>query len=244
MGRPAFTGMLPHLSVSHNTGLASLASDAASRGKFEALHALVRQLGVVAIEVQVSQVALDLLHNAMNEFEKLQAQCPYSEPPLDIYKDGDVHRHPGPKARFIRSRGQLAAAVSSKIPPRPPFPVESFLLLHGTTDSTRCLHQAVRHSCMVTLHWSWQRTSLPLPCALETSRGCALRTSSEDLRHWRVRVQYCESMGTTPWRVDCKAPSGSDQLARLREVVLMSNALMYFIRTGAPRSNQDKTIKL
>ena len=37
MAVPEFTGMLPHLSVSHITGLANLASDAASRGKFEAL---------------------------------------------------------------------------------------------------------------------------------------------------------------------------------------------------------------
>ena len=38
MDVPAFTGMLPHLSVSHITGLTKFAFDAASRGKFEALY--------------------------------------------------------------------------------------------------------------------------------------------------------------------------------------------------------------
>ena len=48
---PAFTGMLSHLGVSHNIGLATLASDATSRLKFETLHALARQLGVIAVDV-------------------------------------------------------------------------------------------------------------------------------------------------------------------------------------------------
>ena len=118
MGVSAFTSMLPHLSVSHIIGLANLASHAASRGKFEALHALARQLGVVAVEAQVPEAALDLLHNAVKELEKLQAQCPYSDPSLDIYRDGDVHRHLGPKVQFIRSRGQPSAAASPKLSPR------------------------------------------------------------------------------------------------------------------------------
>ena len=50
-------------------------------------------------------------------------------------------------------------------------------------------------------------------------------------------------MGTTPWHTDHQASSGSDQLAKLREVVRMSNALLYFTRTRKPRSNSDKTIK-
>ena len=72
--------MLPHLSFSQITDLANLASDAASRGKFEALHSLARQLGVVAVEVQVPNAALDLFHNAVRELEKLQEKCPYTEP--------------------------------------------------------------------------------------------------------------------------------------------------------------------
>ena len=75
LNMPQFVGMLPHLSVSHITGLANLASDAASNaasiGKFEALHSLARQLGVIAVEVQVPSVALDLLHNTVRELEKL-----------------------------------------------------------------------------------------------------------------------------------------------------------------------------
>ena len=116
MAVPAFTGMLPHLSVSHITGLANLASDAASRGKFAALHALAHQLGIVAVEVQVPQAALELLHNAVQEIEKLQAQCPYSEPPLDIYRDGDVHRHPGPKVQFLRARGKPLLSAPPSAP--------------------------------------------------------------------------------------------------------------------------------
>ena len=109
-----FVGMLPHLSVSHTTGLANRASDAVSRGKFEALHSLARQLGVIAVEVQVPNAALDLLHNAVRELEKLQEKCPYTEPLLDIHKDGDVPTHPGPKVQFIVSRGRPQLPTSCK----------------------------------------------------------------------------------------------------------------------------------
>ena len=139
MAMPAFTGMLPHLSMCHITGLANLASDAASRGKLEALHALARQLGVIVVEVEVPQVALDLLHNAVKEIEKLQAQCPYSEPPLDIYRDGDVQRHPGPKVQFLRARGHPLIPAPPGVSSYSPFH-QTLLFLQSPASSTKRLH--------------------------------------------------------------------------------------------------------
>ena len=256
MNMPQFSGMLSHLSVSHITGLANLASDAASRGKFEALHALARQLGVVAIEVQVPDAALELLHNAVRELEKMQEQCPYSEPPLDIYRAGDLHRHPGPKVQYVKSRGRPQVLVSCSQPnniasqQRPicsfkaqPTPRSAFTKPFSTANDL-ALELSKDESPFALCPGDFQGLLKACENAFSTAdRGYSLRTSTQDLGHWKVWEEYCNTMGTTPWRTDHQASSGSDQLARLREVVLMSNALLYFIRTRKPRSNSDKTIK-
>ena len=253
---PQFVGMLPHLSVSHITGLANLASDAASRGKFEALHSLARQLGVIAVEVQVPNAALELLHNAVRELEKLQEKCPYAEPLLDIHRDGDVPKHPGPKVQFVGSRGRPQMLSSCK-------PIASTVSQHKPVCSfkaQRAPRSAFTKPFSTANDLAMELAKDESPFALcpgdfpgllkacenafsTADKGYSLRTSSQDLNHWRIWEEYCVSMGTTPWRTDHQASSGSDQLARLREVVLMSNALLYFIRTRKPRSNSDKTIK-
>ena len=184
-----------------------------------------------------------MLHNIVKEIEKLQAQCPYSEPPLDIYRDGDVHRHPGPKVQFLRARGKPLSR-SPSAPPHSLFqqkPSCSFKSQPSTrsaftkpfnTAGDLALELAKDDSPFALCPGDFQALLKACENAFSTAdRGYSLRTSTQDLGHWRVWVEYCESMGTTPWRTDYSASSGSDQLARLREVVLMSNALMYFIRT-------------
>jgi hypothetical protein len=196
MAVPEFTGMLPHLSVSHITGLANLASDAASRGKFEALHALARQLGVVAVEVQVPEAALDLLHNAVRELEKLQEQCPYSEPPLDNYRDGDLHRHPGPKVQSIRSRGRPSSTVSPKLSPPSLFqqkPACSFKTQPTPRSASTkpidtagdlALELAKDESPFALCPGGFQGLLKACENAFSTAdRGYSLRTSTQDLGH-------------------------------------------------------------
>ena len=207
-------------------------------------------------KVQVPEAALDLLHNAVRELEKLQAQCPYSEPPLDIYRDGDVHTHPGPKVQFVRSRGRPSENVSPKLSPHSlfqqkpscsfktqPTPRSAFTKPFNTAGDL-ALELAKDESPFALCPGDFQGMLKACENAFSTAdRGYSLRTSTQDLGHWRVWVEYCESMGTTPWRTDYQASSGSDQLAKLREIVLMSNTLLYFIRTRTPRSTKDKTIK-
>jgi hypothetical protein len=197
-----FTGILPHLSVSHITGLANLASDAASGGKFAALLALARQLGIVAIEVQVPRAALDLLHNAVQEIEKLQAQCTYSEPPLDIYRDGDVHRHPGPKVQFLRARGKPLLGASPSASPQSLFqqkPSCSFKSQPSTrsaytkpsnTSGDLALELAKDDSLFALCPGDFQALLKACETAFSTAdRGYSLRTSTQDLGHWRVWVE-------------------------------------------------------
>ena len=69
----------------------------------------------------------------------------------------------------------------------------------------------------------------------------AQRTSEADVGHWRAWSDYCKTMGTTPCRpmIDPQ----QDRLAFLREIVLLVNALLHFMKTRKPRSNADKMIR-
>ena len=73
------------------------------------------------------------------------------------------------------------------------------------------------------------------------SEAFSLRTSKQDQSHWNAWSRYCSAMGTDPMRpaVDPQL----DRMAYLREVVLLVNALVHFMKTRRPRSKQDKCIK-
>lgn len=73
------------------------------------------------------------------------------------------------------------------------------------------------------------------------SEAFALRTAKQDVSHWEVWAKYCSQMNTDPMR-----PTIDAQLKRtgyLREVVLLVNALVHFMKTRRPRSNWNKCIK-
>ena len=76
-----------------------------------------------------------------------------------------------------------------------------------------------------------------------TEAAYAIRTAQADSSAWKAWCEYCSSVGTTPVRADPAALPGGSRIARLREIVLMTNALMHFMRTKKPRSNQDRMIK-
>lgn len=74
-------------------------------------------------------------------------------------------------------------------------------------------------------------------------KAYALRTCEKDMSDWKVWVAYCSSMGTTPWRTDPEATPHGCRVSYLREVVLLTNALAYFMRNKRPRSNSDSMIR-
>jgi len=78
--------------------------------------------------------------------------------------------------------------------------------------------------------------------ALETAADAfSLRTAKQDEGHWKAWDGYCTVMHTNPMR-----PSVDpllDRVGFLREVVLLVNALVFFMKTRKPRSKRDKVIQ-
>ena len=60
----------------------------------------------------------------------------------------------------------------------------------------------------------------------------SLRTAKQDVGAWTAWKAYCKVMHTTPMRGPVDPIT--DRLGFMREVVLLTNALTYFIKTKAP----------
>ena len=69
----------------------------------------------------------------------------------------------------------------------------------------------------------------------------AQRTAEADVRHWEIWSEYCEFMGTDPFRP--QVDPVMDRVAFLREIVLLVNALMHFMKTRKPRSSSSQVIQ-
>ena len=78
--------------------------------------------------------------------------------------------------------------------------------------------------------------------ALETAANAfAVRTAKQDAAHWDVWSKYCHIMNTDPMRPPVDPQT--DRVGYLREVVLLVNALVHFMKTRKPRSKVDSVIK-
>ena len=69
----------------------------------------------------------------------------------------------------------------------------------------------------------------------------SLRTAKQDVGNWTAWTGYCASMNTDPLRPP--VDPFTDRVAYLREVILLVNALVYFMKTRRPRSKKDRCIK-
>ena len=88
----------------------------------------------------------------------------------------------------------------------------------------------------------WQQLLLSCETALATAGDAfAPRTAKQDQSNWKAWTAYCSVMGANPMRPP--VDPNTDRLGFLREVVLLVNALTYFMRTHAPRSHADKVMK-
>jgi hypothetical protein len=78
--------------------------------------------------------------------------------------------------------------------------------------------------------------------ALETAANAfAVRTAKQDAAHWDAWSNYCHIMNTDPMRPPVDPQN--DRVGYLREVVLLVNALVHFMKTRKPRSKVDSVIK-
>ena len=88
----------------------------------------------------------------------------------------------------------------------------------------------------------WDQLLQCCDVALSTAADAfAQRTAEADVRHWKIWSEYCEIMGTDPFRP--QVDPVMDRVAFLREIVLLVNALMHFMKTRKPRSNSSQVIQ-
>ena len=88
---------------------------------------------------------------------------------------------------------------------------------------------------------NWEQLVQCCEVALSTAGDAfAQRTAEADRSHFKVWQEYCSSMGTSAMRPVIQP---LDRMGYLREVVLLVNALTYFMRTRRPRSSKDSVIK-
>ena len=81
----------------------------------------------------------------------------------------------------------------------------------------------------------WDQLYVACEVALHTAGDAfALRTAQQDVGNWKSWSTYCDVMGTNPLRPPIDPVS--DRLGYLREIVLLTNALTFFMRTKKGRS--------
>jgi hypothetical protein len=89
---------------------------------------------------------------------------------------------------------------------------------------------------------NWEQLLQACEIAVSTADSAfSLRTAKQDQGHWQAWVNYCRAMGTTPERP--QVDPLRDRTAYLRELVLLINALTFFMKTRKPRSRADEVIK-
>ena len=98
------------------------------------------------------------------------------------------------------------------------------------------------HSEHAICRGDWDQLLKCCDIALATAGDAfAQRTVEGDVGHWKAWSDYCSTMGTSLHRP--QVDPLLNRVAFLREVVLLVNALMHFMRTRKPRSSADSVIK-
>ena len=154
-----------------------------------------------------------------------------------------------PHAPLVPLSDELVSA------PRPPGPsvYTAYVPMHGQALSREPIQQLSRAQDLFDLlrddpspHALCPGKPEQLLAACEASftlvdSAFALRTTVKDIGSWVAWDEYCSVMGTSPWRLN--PDPQSDFRGFLREIVLLSNALLYFMKTRKPRSNKDAVIR-
>ena len=266
-----FKEMLPFLAVLHCFGLGNVASDAASRGYLGVLQRIAVALDLKVITVPPPEAALFILDECVKNAGKSRHEFCWgsagirfgeSDKPGPIFQPlssrvcDEIDRQgatndqgrPSKRSRCFEPMGNSVEASLRK--QEVASAAEVFPVLVQPSSRVDGPLNPVR---LAGILWSdpsehaicrgdWSKLVECCEVALSTaSDAFAQRTSEADSGHWRAWRQYCSTMGTAPDRpaVD---PS-SDRRGFLREIVLLVNALMYFMRTRKPRSLADQVIK-
>ena len=265
-----FKQMLPFLVAMHCFGLGNVASDAASRGYDGVLRRLAEALSVKMIPTPPPEAALYLIEACLvNVGRKKHEFCwgfdgvivgeakkpgPFFEPTVSSVYTASVAKPAGEEAEHASKRARRFEPMSNRLSlpndQQPAAPRQDQALstrVHSRVDGP------LNPLSLAQMLWTdpsdhaickgnWDQLVQCCEVALDAaSDAFAQRTSEADAGHWKAWSQYCLTMGTAPNRP--RIDPVTDRVSYLREVVLLVNALVYFMRTRKPRSRSDLVIK-
>ena len=253
---PEFREMLPFLLVLHVFGLGNIASDAASRGYHNVLQVVAISAGVRLIHLPEPVLARKLLDKClMWRCRMLHEHC-WGDDAI-LYGEAE---NPGPTFNCIKRCPQVPTEqLQEETAPAVKHASFNQIRRQQMTincSSTAVLPKAIcqkESSCtqrpvvsnlsvqnLASMLWAdlsphaicrgnYEQLLTACAVALDTAaEAFSLRTAKQDIGHWDAWSGYCKHMNTDPMR-----PSIDPQLNRvayLREVVLLINALVHFMK--------------
>jgi len=267
---PQFVDMLPVLLVKHCFGLGNVASGAVSRGYNQVLRAIARALDVRLIKVATPDMALWMLDTCVSasklkhdfrwgahgiKFGEADHPGPFFTPTQsDVEPQPQIHRERMSDPPLKRKRSffepmqtQPALSISNVVPQEHKRADHMLAPVHsvqtGPLDpqqlATMLWHDGSEHDIC---RGDWEQLMACCEMAIPVAADAfAQRTAEADVRNWKIWSDYCAVMKTNPHRPPIDL--AHDRPAFLREVVLLINALMHFMRTRKPRSAADVMIK-
>ena len=265
--------MLPFLLAFNFLGLGNVASDAASRGYQKILHIIATALSVKLIAISPPEMAEWILEQCVAKsraskskheycwgsagikygdadnpgpvFQPLQSSCTSDDvvahtPTISVGRAGEK--------RCFQSLDDAEAPVASPIFPDGEQPIAFLPSINKTLTpgplsplklaSTLWADQSEHVIC----RGDWDQLVQCCGVALATAADAfAQRTAEADVGHWKAWSGYCKVMGTSPHRPQINPLT--DRVAFLREMILLVNALLHFMKTRKPRSSVDQVIK-
>jgi len=265
----AFREMLPFLVVMHCYGLGNVASDAVSRGYDKVVSVVAAALGVRVMKVEPPRLAFELLsackelrgrmlheHRWGHAGERIgdaSRPGPAFEPmasrkrqrvmqqssPLNCSSVGSFEPVRGAKV-VVESRVGNSVSSTLLVPPQQRLLQRVNTHRLGSMDAETLAGMLWSDSSDFSIcSGNWMQLKECCDVAL-SSAGDAFsqRTAQADRSHYASWSRYCKTMNTCPVRpvVD----PVSDRRSYLREIVLLINALTYFMKTHKPRSSVIK----
>ena len=262
-----FVSLLPFMVVVHCFGLGNLASDACSRGYDDVLQVISSSLDIRMIPVDPSQLGLELLHQCLRKHRDLnkgkhehcwgyrgvvvgEAKKPGPESFIPYSRKRALHSSPQPPQpqqqaaeQSFRPHKRACIDTSHGLPDNsvnlysaPSLSTARPRLMTRVTAQALASELYKDHISSVICPGNWPQLLAACELALCTAGNAfALRTAQQDVSNWKSWADFCASMNTDPLRPPIDPVY--DRMGYLREVVLLTNALIYFMRTKKGRSH-------
>ena len=245
--QPRFVAMLPGLVVKHIFGLGNVASDAVSRGYWHVVKAVSAALQIRARALPAPAEALEVMELVLRRQLAVQDLRPGCGGHRGE-RVGEASR-PGPgvvfrptqrskiRKQFKPVQRKGAGQPRAKTAVKPPGARARLKQISDPRLLARAL--ASDRSSQAICRGDFNKLLLSCEIAMDAvDSAFSLRTAKQDISHWTAWQAYCKSMNTSPLRNPVDPVL--DREGFMREIVLLINALTYFIRTKTAKAKKDR----